>query len=137
MTLTFFVAGRPISQGSKTLGYSARGVPFMREADDKNLRPWRSDIVKVGKLAAGVAKWIIPRDAAVECLFYFTRPKTVTRARPTVKPDLDKLVRAVLDSLVGARILDDDANVTRLVGDKAYGIPGVRITITNREDTLL
>lgn len=134
--LTFFVPGRPISQGSKTIGYSNRGQAFMREAASKDLKPWRSDIIKVAKFAAG-PEWVPLDDAHVELTFYFDKPKTVRRDRPNVKPDGDKIQRAVWDALTAAGIVRDDSCITRWSGEKKYGIPGVRVSIINRKDTLL
>jgi Holliday junction resolvase RusA-like endonuclease len=57
------------------------------------------------------------------------RPRTVTRQEPTVPPDLDKLVRGVLDALT-AIAYRDDAQVTRLTASKAYGdTPGVSVSV--------
>jgi crossover junction endodeoxyribonuclease RusA len=53
------------------------------------------------------------------------RPKTVNRPEPSVAPDLDKLVRAVLDGLT-AIAYRDDGQVVRLTAAKQYGVnPGV------------
>ena len=53
-------------------------------------------------------------------------PKRVTR--PTKKPDTDKLLRAVLDSLTGIGY-EDDAQVVRVIAEKQYGMPE-RTTVT-------
>ena len=48
---------------------------------------------------------------------------------PWVKPDLDKLIRAVLDGLTGVAYVDD-AQVTLISASKSYGsVEGVWITI--------
>ena len=57
--------------------------------------------------------------------FYFSRPKSVSyKKRPdhTVKPDIDKLIRAVLDALTGI-FYADDAQVDELYVTKMYGDP--------------
>ena len=56
-----------------------------------------------------------------------------------VKPDVDKLTRAVLDSLTAADIIDDDARCATLTATKNYTTkrhptPGVRITIIPNND---
>lgn len=51
--------------------------------------------------------------------FFFARPKTVKRLSHTVKPDLDNLVKAVLDPLNGI-IFKDDSQITGLHAYKAY-----------------
>jgi Holliday junction resolvase RusA-like endonuclease len=53
-----------------------------------------------------------------------------------VKPDLDKLIRAVNDSIQGILVVDD-SRVCRIVADKRYaklGEPGVIITIRKYND---
>ncbi len=68
----------------------------------------------------------------MELLFVFNRPKTVKRDEPYVRPDLDKLIRAVLDGLTGVAY-EDDQQVVRLTAQKAYGeTEGVHIKISER-----
>lgn len=66
--------------------------------------------------------------------FYFTRPKEHYRSNGelkekyikvphSAKPDLDNLSKAVLDALVQAGVLEDDAHVTRLLLEKRYVNP--------------
>jgi len=56
--------------------------------------------------------------------FALERPISVPKSRtaPTVKPDLDKLVRAILDSGTGI-LWKDDAQVIEIVARKVYGSP--------------
>ena len=59
------------------------------------------------------------------------RPKTVKvrkRPLPIVKPDLDKLVRSVLDALSGV-VFADDAQVTGLLTVKRYEQAGVPVGV--------
>ncbi len=64
--------------------------------------------------------------------FYFERPKSASlKSRPgmTVKPDGDKLVRAVFDAMTGT-VVTDDAQFVDIHARKFYGIPErVEITI--------
>lgn len=62
-----------------------------------------------------------PMSGAVEMrlTFYLPRPKTVKRRYPTVKPDIDKLARAVQDALNGI-VYRDDAQVVSLSVHKRY-----------------
>ena len=72
--------------------------------------------------------------------FWVPRPQRCKRDLPTVRPDLDKLERAVLDALTGLLYVDD-AQVTYVTKKKRYipfshsklGKPGVLISW--REDT--
>jgi Holliday junction resolvase RusA-like endonuclease len=56
---------------------------------------------------------------AVRIDVFLARPDSVKRALPTVKPDLDKLVRLVLDALARV-VFGDDAVVCRLNARKRY-----------------
>jgi Holliday junction resolvase RusA-like endonuclease len=97
--------------------------------DNKDaLKAWRAQV----STAAAVLHHDDVDEAsafAVVLEFGMPRPKTVKRELPTVKPDLDKLTRALLDALTG-RVWKDDAQVVRLVVDKAYSErPGVEIRV--------
>jgi crossover junction endodeoxyribonuclease RusA len=120
----FFIAGRPIPQGSLKF---INGHAIHVRAQDLAL--WRADIARV-------AKSIIWEKAieAVEVHLTFTllKPKTVKRNEPFVRPDIDKLIRAVLDGLTGVAY-DDDQQVTKITAVKEYGtIEGVLIRITDK-----
>ena len=52
--------------------------------------------------------------------FYLPRGETVTREWPTKPPDLDKLTRAVFDSLEAAGIIENDSLIVRLDTFKRY-----------------
>ena len=70
----------------------------------------------------------------VRLTFYMKRPKTVkNRLYPHVSPDLDKLVRAVLDAITDV-LIKDDGQVVSLIAKKLYTVsdnelPGVMISI--------
>jgi Holliday junction resolvase RusA-like endonuclease len=77
---------------------------------------------------------------AVELAFTFARPRghfgrrgglrLSAPTRHAVRPDLDKLVRAVLDALVGAGVIRDDAQVAELHASKRYGEwPGLIVVL--------
>lgn len=75
--------------------------------------------------------------------FHLLRPKTVKRRWLTVRPDLDKLGRAILDSLGGTKdsgniVYDDDGKITSLFATKSYvetsEETGVDIIVTRKID---
>jgi crossover junction endodeoxyribonuclease RusA len=118
---SFFVKGRPVPQGSLKF---IHGRPIHARATD--LAIWRADIARNAELSG-----FHPIDGAVKvnCEFIYIKPKTSVRSMPWVKPDLDKLIRAVLDGLTGVAYIDD-AQVTLIQASKAYGsVEGVWITI--------
>jgi crossover junction endodeoxyribonuclease RusA len=113
------VFGEPASQGS----HSVINGRIVQVNSTKHKR-WRNavsfaahDLVQnlVGE------DWELLDEAVeVSIIFYLPRPKTVQdRQFPTVTPDVDKLARAVLDSLSGV-VYTDDARVIRLTAYKLY-----------------
>lgn len=139
--LTFFVRGTPIPQGSKTAirhGTRARLI----EAN-KKLKPWRNTLQTA--LAAQAAGRRIEGPFTIYLDFRFSPPQRPRyrdangKGIHAVKPDVDKLTRAVLDSLTAADIIDDDARCTTLVATKNYTTkghptPGVYIIIEPTTD---
>lgn len=127
----FFVPGVPRPQGSKNHVGDGRLVESSR-----GLTEWRW---RVG-LAANRARRgsrLYAGAVRVTLVFIMPRPKAMPRTEPTpphiAAPDLDKLVRGVLDALTGTLLVDD-----RLVVDlggtcKRYAElaeqPGVEIAV--------
>lgn len=77
-----------------------------------------------------------PLDGPLEAsmTFYMPRPKRPTFPLPAVKPDVDKLCRAVLDSATKAGLIRDDARVVTLRARKRYGdTPGLQIDYMRKE----
>jgi len=125
---SFFVEGKPVPQGSLKF---IHGRPIHERATD--LAVWRANIAREAR-HSGVSKQV---DKAVwlRLVFFMRPPKTVKRSEPYVKPDLDKLIRAVLDGLTGVAY-DDDCQVTNIEAEKHYcdennPDAGVWITVRN------
>lgn len=91
----------------------------------KRLRDWRQAI------AAHYAGDVLDGPVSVSLDFRIPRPKTVSRESPSVRPDLDKLVRAVLDALTG-RAWADDGQVVQLTASKNYGTDSVGVLVKVR-----
>jgi Holliday junction resolvase RusA-like endonuclease len=121
--LHWFVEGIPVPQGSKTATV-INGRAVMFEANKKH-KAWRDHVrATVGKLETPSTQ-----PVRVELQFWFEKPKTVKREHMSVKPDLDKLSRSVLDAITGG-ILKDDSQVVILNARKEYGDkPGVLIRV--------
>jgi Holliday junction resolvase RusA-like endonuclease len=136
--LSYFVTGLPVPQGSmRTVG---RGIVI--HSNGPKLDPWRRLVASTTRLrmqqgdAARIA-WPLDEPVSVTLAFYLPKPKSVKRALPSTKPDLDKLTRAVLDALVQAGALREDSRVIEISATKHYAThtdPGVAITVT-REST--
>jgi len=111
------VEGIPATQGSKTL-YRGRMV----EAS-KKLPAWRSAIILACKTEFLRLATLVTFDSPVrvEVTFFLPRPKQSKWAFvPAGKPDVDKLLRGVLDPLVIAGVLKDDSLVVEVVGRKLW-----------------
>jgi crossover junction endodeoxyribonuclease RusA len=123
--IRFTVYGKPQPQGS-TRAFIPKGWsrPIITTTNTK-LKPWRQ---QVSLIALEAAKGeIIPRGTPVSIwlMFYFdppaSLPKKASRMK-TTKPDIDKLIRSVLDALTGT-IFEDDSQVTVCRMQKCYAQP--------------
>jgi Holliday junction resolvase RusA-like endonuclease len=140
--LEIHVSGQPIPQGSKTAAViSGRAVMF---DSNKKLKDWRSTVTAATRtelIKQRFNGFESDQPLVVFVEFYLERPKTVKRLFPAVKPDLDKLVRAVFDGVTDGHAWHDDSQVISVYASKTYGTtPGARIRIYNKsvtdEDTL-
>lgn len=130
--ISAWVAGVPAPQGSKrALGAGRPGGRIRLVESSTRVKPWRADVreaftdrvefegdwydVPRGGLMPGVTAVLPYAPVVVKIVFVMPRPKATpkTRATPPMvkKPDLDKLVRAVLDALTSAGVYADDGQV--------------------------
>ena len=143
---SFVVPGTPRPQGSakwirsRTTGKS---IP----AKNENLETWRG-LVSLFAHNAMLRDDVELVEGAVglSLRFVFERPKNhyrtgkyvgelkpVAPARHTKTPDVDKLTRAVLDSLTSV-VYHDDSQVDHVIATKEWGpVAGVHIVVTGRE----
>lgn len=113
--ISYFVEGEPAPQGSKN-GFVKNGRVVMVESS-KKVKPWREAVAWQTK-----AKVNEPMTSPVEIalVFHLPRPKSVTRKWPSVKPDLDKLIRSTFDGLTTGGLYTDDALVIAVSASKQY-----------------
>jgi Holliday junction resolvase RusA-like endonuclease len=83
----------------------------------KAVKPWRDSVAWAAK-AATVKRFAGP--VKVDVTFYLQKPKSVKRKYPSVRPDLDKLVRSTLDGITMGGLWVDDAQVVGLTAWKFY-----------------
>lgn len=130
--LTFTAFGTPQPQGS------AKGFAFRRKngttgvaitSDNAKLKPYRHTLTQVAlmelqrnDLVAPLCARVVPVEVTI--VWTLAKPKSTPKrvTSPTKKPDADKLLRAVLDSLTGIAY-EDDAQVVRVIAEKQYGSP--------------
>ena len=121
-TLSFIVPGVAKPQGSKS-AYQRGGRIVMVEAV-KGTKEWRAIVVEHAWEAIQAQAWIVPdkeTPVTLNVVFQFVRPPSSKRVEPTVKPDLDKLVRNIADGCTTAGVWRDDAQATTIVAKKTYG----------------
>ena len=125
------VEGEPAPKGSPSIMRTRGGTPFVREGERQ----------RVHEQAIREAAALSPPPMAVggtavslDIEFVMSAPKWVAgrrkpnRNRPgfeprhTRKPDIDKLVRTVLDGLTGY-VFGDDSMVVHVVATKRYALP--------------
>ena len=130
-TLRFWIEGKPEPQGSKTAGKRKDGTPFVRDKNPKGLKLWRQT-VHDGILEQSALSEISMIDLPVilRMTFWLPRPKDRPKTidvLPIVRPDVDKLARAVMDSLTSSRLIKDDAIVYDMHPIKRYAIDPVAL----------
>lgn len=132
-----FVKGKPVPQGSmKAFRAGGKGKVVMIHSKGKELNEWRDNIAKTVKERMGERK---PSDRAIgiTVYFYLLKPKSAKRKSHTVKPDIDKLVRAVLDALTDVAY-NDDAQVIEIQVQKCYTLTesnqGISLYVTEMSD---
>ena len=121
--MIFSVAGLPVPQGS--LKMMNGNIIHVK---DKELKAWRTDI---GNTARNCGVQLIEKDRGVtiDLMFCMPKPTSVRRPIPCTRPDLDKLIRAVLDALTGIAYIDD-GQVVAITASKIYSAQtGVKIGI--------
>ena len=133
MVVSFEVFGEPKPQGSSR-AFVVNGRAVITSAN-KNLKPWRQQVSWTAA-AEMTGKNTMEGPVDVSAIFTFVKPKSTPKkvVDKTTKPDLDKLLRAVLDSLTG-HCFRDDAQVVSIGCSKRFGDkPGVKITVTGLDD---
>jgi len=115
----FFIAGEPAPQGSKN-GYIKNGRVVLVESS-KKVKPWREAVTTMTKAHMQFGDLEMITDPIELCLsFYLPRPKSVRREFPSVKPDLDKLIRSTCDGLKTGGLYTDDALIIAITATKQY-----------------
>jgi crossover junction endodeoxyribonuclease RusA len=135
--ITFFVPGIPVAKGSAR-AFVVKGRAIVSQTNAAKQKPWAS-LISTMAVDAGVR--LIERGPAfVDLAFVMPRPKSHYRGKAMTlrddaphyhasKPDADKLLRLVLDSLTGIAYIDD-AQVQVRSAEKVYGTsPGVWVRI--------
>lgn len=135
--IAFEVLGLPRPQGSAKAyvpyAWAKKAVRFGRAPravivhDSPGLKAWRS---LVADSAPDVD--VLEGPVVLTVTFRLARPETMVREAPMVRPDLDKLTRAIGDALEGVLYVND-AQIVDLHARKVYtpiaGHPGAKIVV--------
>lgn len=130
-SVTFTVIGVPAPQGSKE--------KWGAEANPRT-KPWRATVsADAAEVMHGREMLVGP--CALEVVFYFPRPKNhygsgrnehvLKPGAPLFvdkKPDCDKLLRAIGDSLT-SYVMRDDAQIAAVHAEQVYGSPRALIRV--------
>ena len=121
-----FVEGLPIPQGSMR-AFNNRII----HQKSKDLKAWRDRVAEVCSKSMECVDKETP--VFLRMSFVLPRPKSVKRRYITVRPDLDKLARAVNDALTGIAFVDDSQVVllscSKRYSDSDVDKPGVYIHV--------
>lgn len=118
--------GQPAPQGSKrAVGRRRNGSTILIESS-KRLKPWRETVRDALIIAYGEREQLVGA-VFVQLDFVLPRPKHLI-GKPTpphvVKPDFDKLIRAVCDAITFSGTWKDDSQVTDSAISKRYAQDG-------------
>jgi crossover junction endodeoxyribonuclease RusA len=113
--ISFFVAGVPAPQGSKRHVGNGRMVE-----SSKKVAPWRYAVIQKVQELDLVHGLIGPLE--VTASFLLPAPKAFKREWPSVRPDLDKLLRSTFDALTMSGLWIDDSQVIALMANKRYAL---------------
>ena len=132
MTLSIWIHGRPKAQPRPRVTRNGTYTP-------KTANEWKQSVALSVKAAKPVETFLGP--VAVSLAFHLPRPKRLMRAKDpegtieaSVKPDIDNLVKAVMDAITDTGVIwKDDCQVYQIDASKWYhaknGDPGCWIRI--------
>ncbi len=143
-TYNFEVRGKPTPQGSKTAVKLKSGAAIVIDAGSTTSREahkdWRRAVADAARELATQQSVCLTTPCEVHIHFRFEPTKVHaklmdrnnwTGMAKATQPDLDKLIRSVLDGLVAGGLIRDDALVGRIIASKreVLGWIGAVITI--------
>lgn len=135
--IAFEVTGNPVPQGSiKSFRHPRTGGIISTYGNKRRLDEWR-DAIRYH--AQQLNEPCVEGAVQLTIAFAFAKPKSLKKSvrYHVTRPDLDKLIRAVLDALTGV-LFRDDSQVDYIVTEKRYArdgeASGVKITVSQRGD---
>lgn len=141
MDISFSVNGDPIPQGSKTAFVRGGKAVIVdgKGAGIKKHKDWRAAVKSAAETAQAEETWTTwDGPAEVHLWFYMAKPKSkpIWKVYPDTKPDIDKLIRSILDSITG-NLISNDSRVVKVVAEKVFAEPtkqGVFVKVITLDD---
>ena len=154
LTISFTVPGVPAPQGSPKIVRRGGGKAGLA-IDSPKLKAWRTNAKYHASAAARMQgkykrqnfeahddvsrqqhrKVIYDRPVMVRAKFFMPKVKRPLFDIPAVKPDLDKLCRAIGDVLENANIVSNDSRIVEWHASKHYSdTPRAEITVSAYEE---
>jgi Holliday junction resolvase RusA-like endonuclease len=132
--IAFTVIGTPQPQGSSRAFVPKGWTRAIITSANSKLKPWRQEVAGTAQVAMSESKIGLLENVplAIDARFYFEKPKSAKKSlqHKITKPDADKLLRGLLDSLTGI-VFRDDAQIVQCIVRKEFGIPSrVEVSIT-------
>ena len=141
MNLKIRIIGIPATAGSFVPRKRKNGSLYLLRSGSQKHKEWRRTAEFTIRQAVKLWEWEVNQDDeySVSLSFLLPKPRTVSRAQPNVKPDIDKLCRSTLDALTVGKAIDDDARIIQLTASKTYATeteqPGCYITVNKLNET--
>jgi len=117
MIYELIVYGKPITQGSKIPFRRKNGSLGVRDQSSTSLTIWRKNITDTAKNSDSKPSSPISGAVDVHATFYIDKALSNKHDYPVTRNttgDLDKLVRALFDSITNAGWWDDDVQVVSM-----------------------
>lgn len=139
-TIAFRVYGEPVPKGSTKAFYIKKIGRTVTTAGNKNTKAWEQRVATEAQKAQDEHHFYCSekRAYAIDLEFYFEKPKSKPKKvmNMLTRPDLDKLVRAILDGLTGV-LFTDDALIDEIKAVKRYCAPdqppGLKLTLVKKD----
>lgn len=128
MSIVMRAYGKPQPKGSVSAFYNKALHRMQRFDSNRGGKAWREQVKEAFVAATGWEEGAPPandRDVAIamHVVFWLPKPKKPKYREALAKPDLDKLLRGVLDALLGLAYVDD-AQVKSITTFKTYAGDG-------------
>lgn len=128
-TITIIIPGHPHAQGRPKATMRGRHAGVYK---DKDSRIYEAKVAAIALTQLPDGWELIDQAITLTISFRLIRPKSVSakkRPLPTVRPDLDNLIKSIKDGLNGI-VWRDDCQIVSVTADKTYGDnPGATVII--------